>query len=165
MDAAPLADRMVAHMLAHPETFDMDTILVPAVLGMTERAQTRDVESVSSLRKACLDHLRTRIAQPLAPPADFARPSAIACTCQYCTELARFLADPALGEWAFRAAETHRRHVETSIRQANCDLDMTTLRKGSPHSLVTTKNQASYKRRVVQRKNDLANRARLELTV
>jgi hypothetical protein len=112
---------------------------------------------------ACLNHLRARIAQPLAPPADFARPSAIACACKYCTELARFLADPARGEWAFRAAETHRRHVEASIHQADCDLDMTTLRKGSPHSLITAKNQASYKRRVVQRQNDLAHRARLEL--
>ena len=79
------------------------------------------------------------------------------------TERARFLADPARAEWAFRAAETHRRHVEATIRQANCDLDMTTLRKGSPHSLVTTKNQTSYKRRVAQRKNDLAHCARLEM--
>ena len=38
---------------------------------------------------------------------------------------------------------------------------MTTERRGSPHRLICTKNQASYDRRQVQRTNDLAERERL----
>lgn len=163
IDAAPLADRIVKHVLASPNTFGMDAILVPAVLGLTERAQTRDVAFVRRLRIACLSHLRARIAEPLAPPVDFARPCAVACRCDHCAELGRFLADAVRGEWVFKAAEQHRRHVEASIRQGGCDLDLTTRRQGSPYSLIGTKNQASYERRVVQRKNDLADVARLDV--
>jgi hypothetical protein len=38
---------------------------------------------------------------------------------------------------------------------------MTTDRRGRPYSLVCTKNQASYDRRVKQRTDDLANIERL----
>jgi hypothetical protein len=42
------------------------------------------------------------------------------------------------------------------------DLDVVTERKGRPYSLVATKNQASYDRRVKRRKADLEALARLE---
>jgi hypothetical protein len=76
--------------------------------------------------------------------------------------LSQFLADPAQKEWVLRAAAAQRAHVESTIKTAGCDLDMTTVRRGSPHSLVCTKNQASYERRVKQRENDLVDIQRLE---
>jgi hypothetical protein len=42
-----------------------------------------------------------------------------------------------------------------------CDLDLTTETRGRPYTLVCTKNQASYQRRVRQREQDLANREQL----
>jgi hypothetical protein len=50
-----------------------------------------------------------------------------------------------------------RAHVEDSIRNADCDVDVTTNRRGRRYSLVCTRNQASYDRRVKQRTDDLAN--------
>jgi hypothetical protein len=44
---------------------------------------------------------------------------------------------------------------------AGCDLDTKIDKIGSPHTLVCVKNQASYKRRVVQRTEDLDNIKRL----
>ena len=61
----------------------------------------------------------------------------------------------------FKAAEADRSHVEGTIKQARCDLDVITDRHGRPYSLVCTKNQASYERRARQRKKDLENLARL----
>jgi hypothetical protein len=51
--------------------------------------------------------------------------------------------------------------VELAVRQHRCDLDLTTEKRGSPHTLICTKNQASYGRRVEQRQTDLEHRARL----
>jgi len=161
IDEESLAERVVDHALASATRFGLDAILVPAMLQLTERAHMRKLSCVERLRAACLDHLRARAAEPLAPPADFARPCALACSCNYCADLGRFLADAARREWMLKAAEPHRRHVEASVRQSRCDLDLATRRQGSPHSLVATKNQASYERRVVQRKTDLADLARL----
>jgi hypothetical protein len=110
---------------------------------------------------AGLAHLEQRIAEPLAPPPDFARPSDIACPCSHCRDLASFLADRNRDVWVFKAAETHRRHVEQSIRRHACDVDQETDRRSRPYALVCTKNRASYERRVAQRRKDLEDRARL----
>jgi hypothetical protein len=51
-------------------------------------------------------YLRTRVALPLAPPADWRRENALACRCGHCRNLARFLDDPVQKIWMFRAIET-----------------------------------------------------------
>jgi hypothetical protein len=61
----------------------------------------------------------------------------------------------------FKAAQTGRDHVEQTIRRAQCDLDVRTHQRGRPYSLICTKNQASYDRRMKQRKQDLADLERL----
>ncbi|MCC6777637.1 MAG: hypothetical protein IT537_13555 [Hyphomicrobiales bacterium] len=106
--------------------------------------------------------MRTRIAEPLAAPTDWARASAVGCECAHCTELSRFLADRERKSWTLKAPAHERAHVEQTIKVARCDLDTRTERKGSPHGLVCTKNQASYGRRERQRTQDLANLKRLE---
>jgi hypothetical protein len=51
--------------------------------------------------------------------------------------------------------------VQDIIRAAKADLDTRTEKRGSPHTLVATKNQASYERRVRQRQKDVENAARI----
>jgi hypothetical protein len=53
--------------------------------------------------------------------------------------------------------------VESTILNSKCDLDTETLRRGSPHTLICTKNQKSYEARAQQRKEDLAKLAQLEV--
>jgi len=112
---------------------------------------------VQRLRVACLQHLKSRIAEPLEAPRDWRRANALACHCPRCNELAVFLADPGAKTWIFKAAEFDRSHVEATIERARCDLDTRTDRRGRPYSLVCTKTQASYERRLKQRNEDLAN--------
>lgn len=110
---------------------------------------------------ACLDHIEQRLAEPLVSSADFARDSRLDCGCTHCRELSAFLADPLRSVWTLKAAEKYRTHVEDSIRRHNCDVSQHTDRHGNPHTLVCTKNQASFTRRVEQRKRDLDDRKRL----
>jgi hypothetical protein len=86
----------------------------------------------------------------------------MSCRCEHCLALGRFLQSAELEVWRFKAREADRRHVEDSIRQGRHDVDCSTERKGSPHVLVCTKNQASYERRVAQRRADLDDLARLK---
>jgi hypothetical protein len=160
IDAA-LAERAAGHMLAWPKTYGVDSVLVPAVCDLIGSAAAKESAAVQRLRAACLDHLRTRIAEPLAPPADWRRPNKLACKCAQCNELSGFLADPERKTWTLKAAEHARAHVADTIRKADCDLDVTTDRRGRPYSLVCTKNQASYDRGVKQRNDDLVNLGRL----
>ncbi len=155
-----LAERAADHILAWPKTYDLDTVLIPAVRNLT--SAVKGSAAVQRLRRACVEHLRARMAEPLAAPRDWRRASAVGCNCARCGELSAFLRDPARKSWTFKAAEPDRSHVETTIRNARCDLDVTTDRRGRPYSLVCTKNQASYDRRVQQRNKDLADLERLD---
>ena len=155
-----LADKAVAHILAWPRHFDLDRLLVPAAKGLIQ-SKRRSRPALDAVYKAAVAHLETRIAEPLEPPLDWTRPSGIGCRCQHCRELSEFLADGTRESWTLRATQQVRTHVEDEIRRASADVDTETLRRGSPHSLICRKNQASYKRRVAQRKQDLADLAAL----
>ncbi len=156
-----LAQRAADHLLAWPNAYGLDAVLVPATRALLGMAGSSCAAEIEALRTACLRHLRARIAEPLAPPKDWARPAVLACRCPRCGELERFLADPGRKTWAFKAAEADRRHVEDTVKRAGCDVDTATDRRGRPYSLVCTKNQASYERRAKQRRQDTENLARL----
>jgi len=157
-----LAVRAADHVLAWPETYGLDKVVVPGTRQLIESVMIGDNTAVQRLRIACRDHLRTRVAEPLEAPRDWSRANDLACRCPHCVDLGRFLADPARRIWTLKAAEGARGHVEETIRKARCDLDAMTDRRGRPYSLVCTKNQASYDRRMKQRQQDLENLAVLD---
>ncbi|MEO8248547.1 MAG: 2OG-Fe(II) oxygenase [Burkholderiales bacterium] len=158
---AKLADRAVSHALAWPKTFGLDAVLLPALRRLFEQTELGTLTAFQRLRAACVEHLRERVAQPLAPPADWTRAAAPGCECPRCKELNRFLQSPAQRTWTFKANEFDRLHVLDSIKRGHCDVDSATDKHGRPYSLVCTKNQASYERRARQRKQDLADLERL----
>ena len=158
---AALADRAVTHWLAWPETYGLDTVIVPALRRLAERPALMDRPASQRLRAAALTHLRARVSLDLAPPADWRREARLSCRCEHCLALSRFLLSADQEVWRFKAREADRRHVEDSIRSGPHDVDCTTERKGSPHVLVCTKNRASYERRVAQRRVDLDTLQRL----
>jgi hypothetical protein len=158
---ATLAENTLNYLLAWPATYDRDRILVPAALQLTETAISRELPVVEHLRNAVQVHLHTRVAEVLEPPADWQRDSQINCTCQDCAELRAFLANPAQSRWSFKAAEAKRNHIEQSVKSHKSDVNCITERSSRPYSLICTKNQASYERRVGQRKNDLDTLAHL----
>jgi predicted 2-oxoglutarate/Fe(II)-dependent dioxygenase YbiX len=157
---AGIAKDAAVHILAWPKHFGPDDVLVPAVIKLLP-VRRSSATAFDALHAACVAHLEARIAEPLEAPQDWTRPSRIGCNCQHCADLSKFLADPGRETWTLRAVQQFRTHVEEVIRRANADLDTETLRKGSPHSLIAVKNQGSYQRRVVQRKQDLADLATL----
>jgi cell wall-associated NlpC family hydrolase len=148
-------------VLAWPQTYDPDEVLVPAARRLFGPDAAVPAASVESLREACRAHLRARIAEALAPPADWRRDATLPCQCPRCSDLARFLADPARESWVFKAAEADRRHVAGTIQAAKSDVRTATDQRGRPYSLVRTKTQASYERRARQRVQDLRDMALL----
>ena len=148
------AEDAASFMLRWPRTYKLDTVLVPAMRDLV-RSTVAQEPAVQRLRDACLEHLRARIAEPLAPPGDWSRASVLPCHCPHCAELSHFLADPERKVWAFKAVEADRYHVEQTIQRAHCDVDVTTDRRGRPYTLVCTKNRASYDRRAKQHRKDL----------
>jgi hypothetical protein len=152
---AKLADAAVGHLLAWPNTYGVDDVILPAVRQLTHKSGTRALAAVPRLSAACVEYLRGRVALALEAPGDWSRARASGCACDCCGELSQFLVNPSQRIWAFKAGESDRRHVEETIRRERCDVDRATDKRGRPYSLVCTKNQASHDRRAEQRKQDL----------
>lgn len=146
---AALGQRAVTGMLAR---YAPDAVLVAAAVRL--EAPLRQFGPAARLGAWALAYVRGRMAQPLAAPVDFRRACTLDCGCVHCLRLVQFLDDPDTCTWSFKAAETHRRHVQETIRRNGCDIDCLTVRTGSPHRLECTKNQASHERRLAQRDQD-----------
>ena len=157
-----LAQRAAHHMLAWPRHFALDDVLVAAALHLINTGKVPGGPAFDTLHAACLAHLKARAAEPLEPPKDWTRASNVGCKCQHCAALSRFLASPTEPTWSLKAAQAIRSHVEDRIRASGCDVKTATDTRGRPQTLVCTKTQASYERRVAQRKRDLADIATLE---
>lgn len=157
-----LGEQIVEKILSDPKHWPIDAVVLPAALSLRKIS----VPGLDLLKKACLDHLKKRISLPLEPPRDASRSvHGLTCSQSECKSLREFLLDPKEVQWRLRAVADVRGHVESHIKFGNLDLDFTTEKKGSPHTLVCTKNQHSYDVRVKQRSKDLSNLAALNESV
>ena len=162
-----LGKQAVVHLLAQRQRFPMDDRLIPAVVLA---AQANDYPPVvlALLQQQCLAYLDSCISSPLAAPADATREANIECSKLWhkdgkadCEALKRFMLDPNETSWNFVASADRRDPLANIANQATLDVSMTTLKSGRPYTLRFVKTQASYERKVAQRKLDEANRERL----
>jgi len=152
---AKLAADALDYLLEWPLVYQMDKILAPAALALTQTAPSCNFAVVARLKAVVVKHLQTRVAIELEPPKDWQRENHIKCACKDCGELRAFLGNATQSTWEFKAAEGRRKHMQSVLMQHEADVDYRTERKSRPYSLVCEKNQASYLRRVAQRKADL----------
>lgn len=157
-----LGKRLVDRLLALPALFAMDTVLIPSVL-CAETTSHCPRAVVSYFNQGCLAYLTTQIATPLQPPSDWARAADFTCATKDadCMALQTFLRDPQQAVWEFKAIQERRTKLENIANHAKIDADCETIRRGSPHTLRITKNQASYSRKVAQRQLDEKHYAQL----
>lgn len=148
------ASIVVEWLLTGPQDIDMDTVLLPAALDLHKLDGYQESVSMIHLIGTVKEHLRQRIAEALASPADWNRPEKLSCHCSQCNDLSYFLANSMQSEWRYRAAQAKRSHMETTIRNSSCDIDFHTNKTGSPHTLVCRKSQNSYYSKGKQRKRD-----------
>jgi hypothetical protein len=146
-----MMSRLTAHVLARPEKYPLLSVLVPALCTLQpwlKKELAHPCAGLAHLVAACREQLEALTAQVPEAPTDYRREAPISCKCADCNELKKFLTDPKERVHRFRAIQSRRQHLEEQIRHKSCDLDCKTERTGSPHTLVCTKNDASYRARL-----------------
>lgn len=164
IDEIDRLSQFVAHVLASPKRYDLRGVLIPAVKSL-HAAQEPDSPARGSFERLlhhCLTELRSLTAVPIEPPADWTRDAPIDCKCVDCKELIRFLRDPAERVHRFPRRKELRQHLHQQIDKHGCDLTHVTHRAGSPQTLVCTKTQATYERRLAQFQVDSQHLGELE---
>ncbi len=127
-----------------PARYDLHSVLIPAAREIFATGPATGPGRM--LLGHCLRELEARTAEPIPEPTDWARPAAIGCDCQDCEALEAFLRDPDAKVGRFRVNKDRRAHLHRTIEHYGFDSDHVTERKGSPYTLVCTKNRNSYER-------------------
>ena len=157
LQASKATEASINAIIANPIQFRAESIVTPTLESLVRMRPAVLSENPDALRlwQHSADHLLQRSEFPPAPPENWARPAGLECRCAYCHELTRFLAHPVLHEHRFRMAAHDRMHVEHQIRNHGIDIDCTTSTKSSPHTLICTKNKATFGRLVKQHTEDV----------
>lgn len=138
---------------------DVDKVLLPALVSLAGKARLK--VPLRPIVQRVQEVLDQRVAAAPRPPADFVRSSAsITCRCAICADVKGFLASPTQEEWRLSAVQVQRYHVEANV--AGADVTRTTVKRGSPHTLVLTKSLKSYEVAVAEHKKQIAARQGLD---
>ena len=158
---AAAADEVAALLVQQPAAAPPDRALPKALAelaahgGMTGAVAGR--AGFATLWRHAASFLLARSAAPPAQPRDWVIETRIACDCEHCVRLQAFCADPADTTIRFRMRQDLRLHVESTIKIGKLDIDCETERRGSPHTLICTKNRATHERRCAQYAEDIAH--------
>lgn len=149
--------QFVAYVLERPKRYELRSVLIPAVKTLDAELApgSPSRNSLDQLLHHCLAELRSATAVPIEPPADWSRSAKVGCSCADCKELVRFLRDPHEQVHRFPRRKELRRHLHVQINSNQLDVTHVTERKGSPHTLVCTKTQASHQRQLAQFHEDV----------
>ena len=102
-------------------------------------------ELAQALAKITIADLKKRTATAPKPPADWKLLVPNVRQHKHVWDILRpFMESPTQTVFEYRQAQGARSTMENAIQAAGADLDMETIRKGSPHTLKLTKNRASY---------------------
>jgi hypothetical protein len=152
LEAPALRAMAAKKFAARPQVFDPVTILTPSLALAWEQND----EAVARLWTHCVEFLLSRSGEPPAAPKDWRQEAKLACTCAECRELRAFTLDPVEQTHRFRARQDRRQHLEGQIVQHGLEMTYVTDRKGSPQTLVCTKDRRGYKARCEQYRTDIA---------
>ncbi len=156
LGAAGLRDAAVAKLAARPDVFDPVTVLVPALESVRDRSGAG-----AGLWEHCASFLLQRSGRPPEAPVDWRQDVEFSCSCADCLELRTFTSDPVERTHRFRVRQDRRQHLHQIIERHGLDMTHVTERKGSPQTLVCTKDRRGYLRRSEQYRGDVAALGRL----
>jgi hypothetical protein len=115
---------------------------------------------------SCGEDLSQRVDNKPQPPENWTRPVPEGKYHQKVWGiLTEFLQSPTQQVFIYQKVQAERSEMESAIRNVTIDLDLETIRKGSPHTLKLTKNQANYQREMVLWNEDVVLLREIERVV
>jgi len=132
-----------------PIRYPIVKTLVPAMLDMSKMTVI-DGSSLQVLHSHCVSKLEASVTESLPAPSNYARPVNFSCSCSDCASLKRFLQHPNKKLLQFSMNKKRLQHLEQQIHGA-VDVTHTTEQNGKTQSLVITKTQESYEKKVEER--------------
>ncbi|MFS8065308.1 MAG: 2OG-Fe(II) oxygenase [Byssovorax sp.] len=145
--APDLRDDLVAFLVA-PETA-LPLRAAGALLQKCREARTPAAVRAFGLQTLYLhvvDSLEGVLATKARSPDDWSIEPPSGCKCELCKELSAFLRDRAQIQYPWPLAKERRHHIHGILDRHGLPVTHTTIRRGSPQTLVLTKQKALFER-------------------
>ena len=139
----------------HPDIVTPDRMLPDALALMHKQSTLAAAPAYRALWRQAADFLLERSSTVPGEPTDWTIAEDASCECDLCARLRAFCRDPVKQVERFKVRTDLRRHLHQVIDRRGLDLDHETERRGSPYTLVCTKNRASHQRRLEEYAEDL----------
>ncbi len=140
-----------AHYPIRTIQFDLLGQVVEKVLSLRNKKSDFDQAGHTEIRRwidVLIAFFESATQTEPQAPTDWARECKTRCTCANCAEVNRFLLSSTQPTYRFRSLKQDREHVEYCLRSADADVNCTTDRTGSPQSLIITKTNGSYHKKL-----------------
>ena len=145
-----------------PVRYPIVKTIGPAILDISKTAVVDGPLQV--LLSFCLSKLEASVCKNIPVPSNYVRPVTFSCTCNDCVSLILFLQHPKQRVRQFCMVKSRREHLEQQIRGI-IDVKHSTEKSSTPHTLVITKTQTSYEKKVENRKTKQTMLASLKCLV
>lgn len=139
----------------HREIVTPDRMLPAALPEIHEDDGLAHSGVYAALWKQAADFLLDRSSAAPSEPDDWTIAAEIPRHCADCNALRTFCRDPDKQTGRFSVRKDRRKHVHRIIDAHGLDIDHVTERRGSPYTLVCTKNRNGHKRRLREYTEDL----------
>ena len=138
-----------------PEAVSLDREVPKALVKLRETREMFHSEVYASLWRVSAKYLLDRSETSPEEPKDWKIKTDITCGCAQCKALQMFCQNAEQRVARFPLRKELRKHLHQQIDSNRLDLNHETERKGSPYTLVCTKNRATYKRRLQEYSKDI----------
>ncbi len=144
---------MVEIITMNPQRGYIHKILTPCLLKTKDHS-----ELTEKLFQFCREYLQHKVNNQPQPPADWSRPLPLTTANQKEWQLLKdFLESPYEQVFDYRKNQNERKMMEYAIKSVVIiDLEMKTVKTGSPHTLRITKTQAAFQRQMKEWHEDVA---------
>ena len=146
----------VSALCAKPVRYPVLETLGPALVDFYKSTKVDKDRPLQMILTYCTSQLEMSLRKVLLPPATNAKSVKFMCSCKDCVELIRFLKHPTEVQHRFKIGKQRRRHLHQQLDANGVDATHTTEHFGNPHTLVVTKNNASYEKEFKKQQQERA---------
>lgn len=142
-------------IIEFPKAVPPERMLAQALIDLFDVEDMARTETYRLLWRHAVDCLLQRSEWPPSQPMDWAFDVEIPCPCNHCTILRNFCEDPDEKAKHFKLRKDLRTHLREIIVRYVPGLDYTTVRRGSPYSLIVNKTQVGIEHKLFEYEKDV----------
>jgi hypothetical protein len=140
-------------------TADAAELPVQVPVGLLRKAKedyaptTRKSWGLRPVHAHCLQVVSAKLDEPVRASTDWSIRTAIRCSCRLCETLSQFLRASNELRFDWKLAKDHRAHIHRAVDAHDLPVTHTTLRRGSPFTLVLAKTAVLFERDAAERQS------------